>query len=406
MTVPFSEAIANLQAMFPNVEEPVIKCILDAHNNHLEHTIEALLQMQADDENKSAPPPKPSSTIHSQVGASLPNSINPASAGTIPSDGGTHSKNVVVVRGHRLDLVALPDDFLRIPPKVQSQKTPEDEARQRQMLQDQLIAEALQNELFMKELQQRHPEFRDIFEAPRQQAQQTSFSSGTSGQYNAHGIPDYARTTRESRNGSSTNDASRDERNRSGSGGVSLGSRLSAMSGALKNRFNMLALQFKQRSSKGKRMSTGGEGYSLLQQSSSGDGQQPLLLGAGSEDQEELESVELSNTRKKSSHPIIGEEMDMNMRRLSGGDATTRGLSLRNTSGAHSNSNDGDFSAFMQRENSDTGLLGNGNANQNGDTWRMGSTLGESSSGAAMIDLDNDDSEEMPLQVMASPNRD
>ena len=46
--VSMSQAVAQIKDMFPSFDEDVLTAMLAANNNHIEHTIEQVLQMEAD----------------------------------------------------------------------------------------------------------------------------------------------------------------------------------------------------------------------------------------------------------------------------------------------------------------------------------------------------------------------
>eukprot|EP00735_Rhodelphis_limneticus_P015643 TRINITY_DN9962_c0_g1::TRINITY_DN9962_c0_g1_i1::g.29205::m.29205 TRINITY_DN9962_c0_g1::TRINITY_DN9962_c0_g1_i1::g.29205 ORF type:complete len:261 (+),score=21.88,CUE/PF02845.11/5.1e-05 TRINITY_DN9962_c0_g1_i1:121-903(+) len=129
MSVSYEEALQTLDSMFAGqFDREILASVLASQGNHLERTVETLLQMSG--EVDSAPPPP------SQF-APVPTPAYPPSS---------------------LAMGGLPDDFLRLPSDSYGSRTAEEMS---QIEADAELAKMLQDELFLQDLQ-RNPEWNQV----------------------------------------------------------------------------------------------------------------------------------------------------------------------------------------------------------------------------------------------------
>ena len=168
MSVSFESALAQLNAMFPSFDKEVITMVLRTQNGHMERTVEALLTMQGENESAMASAAKRAGggeardgTLGGEQGdgrTSSGSTAKSAASGNLKSDGQEDGEGESI----------LPEDFLRVPggwprPTQGSANrraswtglTAEQQAAKlAQEHQDRILAEALQNEMFTRQLQQ------------------------------------------------------------------------------------------------------------------------------------------------------------------------------------------------------------------------------------------------------------
>ncbi|KAF0685669.1 Aste57867_22505 [Aphanomyces stellatus] len=121
MSISVDEAIGTLSVMFESYDKDTLIAVLEANDGHLERTIDTLLAMQSDNE----------------LAAAEAQGIT--SATTLPPPAPSSPR--VNVPARQSTRVSLPDDFLRVPGTVTDQE-----------MQDRMLAEMLQNELFRQEI--------------------------------------------------------------------------------------------------------------------------------------------------------------------------------------------------------------------------------------------------------------
>ena len=129
--VTYEDAMATLQSMFGGVDREVIGMVLQSNNGHVEKTVENLLAMTGG-----------AAAADVQQQSSFQSSLTvPSSSSSSSSYGGAQS--------------VLPDDFLRPPSYFIAQLSgPGRKGSMSQLESDAILAQMLQDELFMAELQQ------------------------------------------------------------------------------------------------------------------------------------------------------------------------------------------------------------------------------------------------------------
>ena len=223
MSVSFQDALATLQSMFGDLDASVIQVVLESNNGHMENTVDQLLMIKGE-----AP-------IQSQ-----------------PSGGGSNNNINNNTRSASARRVEVPADFLMLPDGAPPVLSPDEAYRQ-----DELLAQMMANEMFLRELQN-HPEF---------------------GEY----IPEGMRAAERLRSSSGNNDRRPPPRSSSGSAlsnvESSIGERISKMGEAAKTKLSALATKFRRMTTRNQR------GYETLDAAASSSGAQPLeaaLLPSGS----------------------------------------------------------------------------------------------------------------------------
>jgi|MDTB01.2.fsa_nt_gb hypothetical protein len=155
--VTVSEAVASLQSMFPSYEEDVLRALLAANNNQIEHTIEQVLTMEGDSPGSgpsaSAERHKPGSeapqhqtedllslgTEDKQVNQDI--NVGVPEKGVSPVEVSVR-KAADPSMERRGTKVTLPEDFLRAPGWRENNPT----------LGDEQLAIMLQNEMFQRQV--------------------------------------------------------------------------------------------------------------------------------------------------------------------------------------------------------------------------------------------------------------
>jgi hypothetical protein len=126
MSVSYEDAMDTLRAMFENFDRDFLSCILEANDGHLERTIDTLLEGIRVDGTTAE-------SAASRAFASAP-------IATVDS----HAQWSIGRQPCGLSL--LPEDFLRVPGDKKEASVSDQE------MQDRMLAEMLQNELFRQEL--------------------------------------------------------------------------------------------------------------------------------------------------------------------------------------------------------------------------------------------------------------
>lgn len=303
----YDSAVEHLACMFPSFDRTVIATMIQVNNGHIEKTVESMLMMEDDNNNNnkhnngsqhqrgegrtvataaSAAAATQSATAGSpQDESSLARAsiIADAAAATSTSTGmirGTMASPAHIsgrtvatssiqsanasIEGARFEgsVVGgsggggggggrgplLPDDFLRVPGGWPPRKGSDLDipARLAQERQDRLLAEALQNELFRSELMKR-PEFRNLLAADvatfhREREQRRRYEAAASAPSRA--VHDSYDNNKSSSTSSGSQNGKRDEEGDK-TRTKSLSEAVGGMGTALRNRLNLLALQFR-----------------------------------------------------------------------------------------------------------------------------------------------------------------
>lgn len=243
MSLTFEEAVTNLQVMFPALDTGVIAAVLESNGGHMEHTVTQLLELDAgaaagapqpakgkadgSGPGPAAPSKPPARTAPSSARAPVMHAPAASAAAASSSD----------ASGARRWRNPLPDDFLRVPAVGAAHTS----SSSNQVMQDQLLAQMLENELFLEELRN-NPEFAGyLFEEADPDSRV---------RHRAHGAG----------------------AGRQAATGPTWQERLASMGGGMKRKFNSLALRFKRNTGGGARSSSTGGGDPSQYRSLLGDG--------------------------------------------------------------------------------------------------------------------------------------
>eukprot|EP01029_Cantina_marsupialis_P009072 TRINITY_DN2125_c1_g1_i3.p1 TRINITY_DN2125_c1_g1~~TRINITY_DN2125_c1_g1_i3.p1 ORF type:complete len:267 (-),score=94.55 TRINITY_DN2125_c1_g1_i3:969-1769(-) len=145
MALPFEQALQTLQSMFPSVDLDIIVSLLHDTGGHMERTCDMLLQLTTDVPTSEA---NTEPTIAVETGPTVAPVTIPAPRETIPME----AKPIVESNGGSGSAI-LPDDFLRVPGGW-----PRD-SKVQQLIEDELLAQMLQDQMFMEEVQNNDPQF-------------------------------------------------------------------------------------------------------------------------------------------------------------------------------------------------------------------------------------------------------
>lgn len=136
-TISYEAAMATLQTMFPTADPSVISMVLESNGGHMERTVENMLSMNL------------------LPGAAGSDASANAGAAAEPGDDGGVSPTPAPAANKDSDIFrSLPDDFLRPPSYYQKHLKTKTE---QQMEQDEMLAQMLQDEMFMEDLR-RNPQ--------------------------------------------------------------------------------------------------------------------------------------------------------------------------------------------------------------------------------------------------------
>ena len=326
MSVSFESALAQLKAMFPTFDKEVITMVLRSHNGHMERTVEALLTMQGENESAMASAARGGGgggggrgAVGGGGGGSGGGKVAAAAATTASSGRGVKAAAAAGAAGAGAagagsgaagDSI-LPADFLRVPggwprprPKAANRRASwtglsaeQQAAKLAQEHQDRILAEALQNEMFTRQLQQM-PEFRGFVDQAGRIRQRDARGRIVS-RPGAPAQPSAAAAAASASSGEQKNGGGSAPTHRRASSGSSVSSLFSSLGSELQNKFNLLALQFQSKSSGKAKASDGNESenYSLLSDGSDEDAGTGAAKPKASDKWGEGEMIELSPTK-------------------------------------------------------------------------------------------------------------
>ena len=192
--ISINEAVASLQSMFPSYDEEVLRTLLAANHNHIEHTIEQVLVMEGGNdvggaaaEPEPAPKEAPSAQFPTEdllFGSASKPAPETAEQASVAKASSEAPASVGAPRGVK---VSLPEDFLRPPGWRENNMT----------LGDEQLAIMLQDEMFQRQVaasmgddfvtRMRKGGFRSSIGSPAGQTGVTNGSSSSSSSSNGNG---------------------------------------------------------------------------------------------------------------------------------------------------------------------------------------------------------------------------
>jgi hypothetical protein len=288
--ISINEAVASLQSMFPSYDEEVLRTLLAANHNHIEHTIEQVLVMEGGNDMGGAaaePEPAPKEAPSAQFptedllfGSASKPAPETAEQASVAKASSEAPASVGAPRGVK---VSLPEDFLRPPGWRENNMT----------LGDEQLAIMLQDEMFQRQVaasmgddfvtRMRKGGFRSSIGSPAGQTGGTNGPSNSTGNSNGNGT------------GSSSNSGS------IGGGVPDMGimKGLSSMSSGAKRNLNALAAKFESSRTGGGGISTansknptsGTGSHTTYDDPSPRSNARTSLLGPADDDSDEEEEI-------------------------------------------------------------------------------------------------------------------
>lgn len=256
MSISFETAVGQLQSMFPAVDTEVIITVLESNGGHMQHTVSQLLEIDVPSDAVApspAPPPVTQQQPRASSGTTVTSAVDLATGRSIPQPasqrssstqgrarsnrGGAGQRSRHMPRKWRHPL---PDDFLRVPG---ADRPPITSTSNDQLTNDLLLAQMMEDELFLEELRQ-NPDFAAYLEAEEEffhRRDRTSSTDSTGRRGSSGTRRRRQRSVAEARGG--------------GGGGGSQGrpsgsswaSKISSMGDEMKRKFNAFAMKFRRR---------------------------------------------------------------------------------------------------------------------------------------------------------------